>query len=369
MINKETILSTYNDRLTLLEWLKKVEQGLSEGVLEACELVKTARASFKFKLTFEDGTFAESNVLTIETDDIASASFVGGHLIFVTEDGRTIDAGHLSGNLGNVICTALDVHGDIHADGSVFVGGDVNINGVINSSNIGELDERITDLKVFVEKNTEKLQNVDKTQYGLSINEYTTINGKLHVTGDIEVDGQGIVEVEANPQEEGATDLTKLKVGDIVYNIPSGGGGVTLENITDADGNLRFVGGDLTINETIANDLTIYFAKWSLSGSHFSIVLSARCTSAFTGLTTLARAINIPQFIHDKIVAVYGSNVDTKEVLYFSGSSGSIGGNFNVYLQKANTSSYPYTLSLVIPANTQINQNTYFRIQFDFLID
>lgn len=185
MINKETILSTSNDKLTLLEWLKKVEEGLAEGVLTSCELVKTARATFKFKLSFEDGTTAESNSLTIEADNIASASFVNGHLVFVTEDGRRIDAGHLSGNLGNIIAEAMDVHGDIYAVG------DVNVTGDVNSSNIASLEHDNEGIKDTIKEIKAVLERFQKTQYGLSINEFVTINGNLHVTGDLQVDGQG----------------------------------------------------------------------------------------------------------------------------------------------------------------------------------
>lgn len=38
------------------------------------------------------------------------------------------------------------------------------------------------------------------------------------------LDGQGGTTVVANPAETGSTDLTKLKIGDTVYNVPSGGG-------------------------------------------------------------------------------------------------------------------------------------------------
>lgn len=39
--------------------------------------------------------------------------------------------------------------------------------------------------------------------------------------------GQDGTIVEANPAETGSTDLTKIKIGDTVYNIPSGGGSNT----------------------------------------------------------------------------------------------------------------------------------------------
>lgn len=67
---------------------------------------------------------------------------------------------------------------------------------------------------------------------GLSTNDYdNTAKGIVDgVTSALanKADKSEIIDVEANPSGTGATDLTKLKVGDDIYNIPSGGGGTTV---------------------------------------------------------------------------------------------------------------------------------------------
>ena len=65
MINKETILSYANDNLTLLEWLKKTEQALENGVVTNFEWVTETNTSGHLKLTFSDKTLLETNTITL----------------------------------------------------------------------------------------------------------------------------------------------------------------------------------------------------------------------------------------------------------------------------------------------------------------
>ena len=57
MINWKSILSSFNDKPTLLEWLKLVEKALKESVLKSVTTEQdadTANATLIFN--FEDGT-------------------------------------------------------------------------------------------------------------------------------------------------------------------------------------------------------------------------------------------------------------------------------------------------------------------------
>lgn len=65
MILKETILSAFTERGTLLKWLKKVEAALNNAVLTDISVEQVSATQVKFKFTFENGDFVESPVLTL----------------------------------------------------------------------------------------------------------------------------------------------------------------------------------------------------------------------------------------------------------------------------------------------------------------
>lgn len=65
MILKETILSAFTERGTLLKWLKKVETALNNAVLTDISVEQVSATQVKLKFTFENGDFVESPVLTL----------------------------------------------------------------------------------------------------------------------------------------------------------------------------------------------------------------------------------------------------------------------------------------------------------------
>ena len=48
MINKQTIISAYDEKLTLLQWLKLVNKALDEAVLTNVEINQRGNATFVF---------------------------------------------------------------------------------------------------------------------------------------------------------------------------------------------------------------------------------------------------------------------------------------------------------------------------------
>ena len=65
MILKETILSAFTERGTLLKWLKKVEAALNNAVLTDISVEQVSATQVKLKFTFENGDYVESPVLTL----------------------------------------------------------------------------------------------------------------------------------------------------------------------------------------------------------------------------------------------------------------------------------------------------------------
>lgn len=74
IINKETIISAFDEKMTLLQWLKNVEKALIEGILKDVKVVKVNEGLVKFVFTFEDGTTQETNEIVLSEVDIYTLS-------------------------------------------------------------------------------------------------------------------------------------------------------------------------------------------------------------------------------------------------------------------------------------------------------
>lgn len=119
MLNYETLLSSYDDRLTLMQWLKKVEDALKDASAVSFDVVNYGNATLAFKIDFADGTSIESDKFVLQQgDSVESAAIVNGHLILTLTNGEEIDAGNMFD--GNVdISGQLLVRGDIDAEGKI----------------------------------------------------------------------------------------------------------------------------------------------------------------------------------------------------------------------------------------------------------
>lgn len=113
MLNYETLLSNYDDRLTLLEYLKKVEAALADASATSFSVTKTGNATLKFVLTFADGSTLESPEIVLQQgESVESAAISNNHLLLTLTNGDVLDAGDLfNGNVN--INGNLDVTGKI----------------------------------------------------------------------------------------------------------------------------------------------------------------------------------------------------------------------------------------------------------------
>ena len=131
------------------------------------------------------------------------------------------------------------------------------------------------------------------------------------------------------------------------------------EHIVDKDGHKRFIEGDITIN-TITG-VTQSYGKWSLSGSHFMIVIAGAVANATVLTAGTLVDIELPSWILSKIVGVVADIVDSKEFTLWATnySKQSIGINLIKQTAKLRVSYGSLTLTA----------DRTFRIQFDLLID
>lgn len=139
MINKETILSNYDNKLTLLQWLKTINKALEDAVLTGVEVRQKGNATFSFVLTFEDGTEVESNEFVLaQGESINGATIRNGHLYLSLTNGDELEAGDLKPVTSFAINASQHLivnYGDGTSQdlGAIFQG-NVNIDGTLNAN-------------------------------------------------------------------------------------------------------------------------------------------------------------------------------------------------------------------------------------------
>ena len=132
------------------------------------------------------------------------------------------------------------------------------------------------------------------------------------------------------------------------------------ENIVDKDGHKRFI--DIEGVDSEVSGVTITYAKASLSGSHLLMVVAGSIANGteLTGNPNLV-TFSLPEWIHNKIIAIFGSTVDIKnDALRDSG-----GGAQSCVIRLLKQTSF-IAVSIL---NLTLNADRTFRFSFDLLID
>lgn len=184
MINDNTILSSFDDKPTLLEWLKKVEDALKTDTATAVSVENPSANTYVFKITFADGT-ALSSGNVVFPDSVKDVSIKNGHIIVTSVGGNVEDLGVLNPYAGTIVENASTNTTEI--GNNVEVGGRLQVNSSIISN--GEI----------------RGGNISGTKFLLGTEEMPL--------------------VKANPTGEATQTLEKIKIGDVAYNVGGGGGG------------------------------------------------------------------------------------------------------------------------------------------------
>ena len=159
MINDNTILSSFNDRPTLLEWLKKVEEALKSDTATGVSVENPSINSYIFKITFADGKTIASDTIRFP-DSVKGVSILNNHLIITMQSGLTDDLGDINPYAETIVSNS--------------------------------------------ETNTTEIRN------------------NLQVNGTITAGGNVLSAVVANPTEETTGTLSKIKIGDTAYAVGGG---------------------------------------------------------------------------------------------------------------------------------------------------
>ena len=166
---------------------------------------------------------------------------------------------------------------------------------------------------------------------------------------------------EINQIKQNASDIDDIKSK---YNL--------IENIKDADGNLRFVEGDVPIYSTFqALGFSHVYGRWSLSGTHLMIVFVFKNNSGndiAVNEWSKFFEITLPEYISNKIFPMESNVVTTTSLKGVNAADAPTPiDRGNAYLEK-HTNQYECFLRNGT-SDTTIKDGDTIRIQMDLIID
>ena len=151
MINYETIISNFDDKTTLYNWLRKVEEALKHASATNFVVNKKGNATLSFSITFADGTTLESGDIVLQQgESVDQARIASGILQLHLTNGTWLTAG----NIKPVSNFSIDAYQHLivnYQDGTsqdlgAIFNGNVNISGTFNATKItgNEIVETMT---------------------------------------------------------------------------------------------------------------------------------------------------------------------------------------------------------------------------------
>ena len=326
MINKDSIVTAYDEHLTLVEWLQKVENALNTSVLTNLGIAKLSDkdnvATYQVTATFADNTTIASDSFTLPSTDIVIAFNNLATLV------KSFDT-RIATNTANVnsILDIIDIAGE-------------KINPDVLKNSINGDDDVI--VEVDNDEGNEKL--------GIHLSpELQAKLARVLLKPSSAPTTRKVVTIATNGAQDNidGTELTTL-----------------MSNIVDSHGNKRFVEGTGTTVLT-SGQADIAFCKWSLSGSHIMFVMAGtiKANATITGGSWLANYV-VPQWIADKIIPVWDkANIEMKDIRLYADDWT----NVTVSAMLTKTGRTVHIINTGAINNSEKNRS--FRIQFDLLID
>lgn len=126
MINDNTIVSSFNDRPTLLEWLKKVEEALKTDTATGVSVENPSVNNYIFKITFADGKTIASDTIRFP-DSVKGVSILNNHLVITMQSGLTDDLGVFNPYADKIVDNSETNTTEIK--NNALVGGNLQVNG------------------------------------------------------------------------------------------------------------------------------------------------------------------------------------------------------------------------------------------------
>ena len=320
MINKDSIVTAYDEHLTLVEWLQKVENALNNAVLTDLRIIKLSDqgniATYRVTATFADNTTIVSATFTLPSTNIVTAFNNLTTLVNGFDTRITTNTNNVASILQNIDIDNTKINPD-------------TLQNSINGSD---------DVIVDVDNDKLEIHLSDELQAKLA---------RVLLMPSSAPSTRKVVTINTNGVQDNVdgTELTTL-----------------MSNIVDSHGNKRFVEGNGAVVTTIEG-LTITYSKWSLSGSHIMFVLLGTFANA-TELTinTDLVSFTLPTWILNKIIPVWGVNIENKSFDAYANDWSVQNGI--VALRKIDNKIFIRATNAVT-----FTAERSFRIQFDLLID
>lgn len=354
MINYETILSTADNKLTLMKWLQKVEDALKNASLESVTASQPTATTLVLTFHFADGTTLVSPSIVLPRGPQGPAG-QSVRILASAADCTELGDGYIDANGHLQVLSALsprtftDVglvrgpQGEQGEQGPQGPKGDTGATGPQGPQGpVGPQGPS---------------QPVDAALSATSTNpvQNKVINGELDFMAN------------AMASLSGHVDGLESDIDDINLVLNK------LAQIKDAQGHNRFLTGDISVTSSLSG-LVVDFAKWSLSGSHLLIVCQLSSTQNITFSTwgEIGRLSDFPQWINDKIHPIETADVNVM-IGEFIGLNSGLGKSTNKlisFIAKSNDGT-----ELILKAwNNEDDSNTiqtgyHYRICFDLLID
>lgn len=96
MINYDTIISNFDDKVTLYNWLRKVEEALKNASATNFVVNKKGNATLSFSITFADGETLESGDIVLQQgESVDQARIASGILQLHLTNGTWLTAGNI----------------------------------------------------------------------------------------------------------------------------------------------------------------------------------------------------------------------------------------------------------------------------------
>lgn len=288
MINYETILSLFDDKLTLLEYLTKIEQALQNEKLTNITVTQTDASHVYFTFVFEDGSTIDTPTFTLPKGDTGATGATGadgvsvvdadidasGHLILTLSNGNTIDAGAT----GLQTVTADDIDSEEATQYEVLKA----------DGDGGATWGRVTDGDIA--DNNQVGQYLGSTGYGFSTWKKFEIPGTLVTSGGgtqgqvLTADGNGGASWE---DQAGGGSIYEHHIrlqrtsGDIQFNIVT----IIVNNSNTQFSVSAII--DLLNSKSLATYTNFYIANGivSISGTNYNVVGIYRASGGDLGIT------------------------------------------------------------------------------------
>lgn len=128
MINDNTIVSSFNDRPTLLEWLKKVESALKTDTATAIKFVNTSPNHYVASIEFANGSKIVSGDIAFP-DTIDQVTITDGELIVNYVSGAIDNLGKINAYADVIVVNSesntTEIKNNAQVDGNLQVNGNV----------------------------------------------------------------------------------------------------------------------------------------------------------------------------------------------------------------------------------------------------